>query len=180
MVGGYFLSLLFLPIQAPMSPNLAKALNNPALREASYTLPDGTIVIDPKKRASSPNLAAALQNPYLKNASYTLPDGTIIIDPRKPVSPNLSSALQNPTLRNASYMLPEGTVVTDPNAPISPHLATVSHEFTYFALYVPPQSPNSFLFSCVLISFLCSSTSSYIPSLSLWGTAISYKLHWFM
>lgn len=52
-------------------------------------LPDGTIIVDPRK-PKSPNLAAALQNPYLKGVSYTLPDGTIIIDPRKPVGPDLS------------------------------------------------------------------------------------------
>lgn len=119
-----FLTLLSLLIQHSISPNLAKALNNPALREASYSLPDGTIVIDSKKQ-KSPNLAAALQNPYLKSASYTLPDGTIIIDPRKPVSPNLSNALQNSALRNASFTLPEG--VHDPNATISPNLAKVSY-----------------------------------------------------
>lgn len=122
----FFFILLSLLFQQPISPNLAKALNNPALREASYSLPDGTIVVDPKKQ-KSPNLTAALQNPYLRSASYTLPDGTIIIDPRKPVSPNLSNALQNSALRNASFILPEG--VQDPNTPISPNLAKVSHEF---------------------------------------------------
>lgn len=116
-----------------MSPNLAKALKNPALREASYTLPDGTIVIDPKKE-KSPTLAAALQNPYLKSASYTLPDGTIIIDPRKPASPNLSKALQNSALRDATFALPEG--IQDPNIPMSPDLAKVSHRFSHFFIFV--------------------------------------------
>lgn len=120
------LCLCSLFIQQPISPNLAKALTNPALREASYSLPNGTIVIDPRKQ-KSPNLAAALQNPYLKNASYTLPDGTIVIDPRKPFSPNLSSALQNSSLRNASFTLPEG--VHDPNKPIPPNLAKVSYGY---------------------------------------------------
>ena len=127
------LSLLF---QQPISPNLAKALSNPALREASYSLPDGTIVIDPKKQ-KSPNLAAALRNPYLKSASYTLPDGTIIIDPRKPLSPNLSRALQNSALRDASFTLPEG--VQDPNIPVSPNLAKVSYQaFIVNFLFVFP------------------------------------------
>lgn len=99
-------------------------MENPALREASYSLPDGTIVIDPKKE-KSPTLASALQNPYLKSASYTLPDGTIIIDPRIPASPNLSNALQNSSaLRDASFSLPEG--IRDPNLPISPNLIQVS------------------------------------------------------
>lgn len=130
-----FLALLCLLVQQPISPNLAKALNNPALREASYSLPDGTIVIDSKKE-KSPNLTAALQNPYLKSASYTLPDGTIIIDPRKPVSPNLSSALQNSALRNANFTLPEG--VHDPNTPISPNLAKVSYGFRFLGFLCFP------------------------------------------
>ena len=116
--------------QMPMSPNLARALNNPAVRRASYSLPDGTIMIDPNQ-ASSPSLTAALQNPYLKSAAYTLPDGTIIIDPRKPLSPNLSGALQNSALKSASYKLPDGTVITDPNAPISPNLARVSETSSF-------------------------------------------------
>lgn len=98
-------------------------MENPALREASYSLPDGTIVIDPKKE-ESPTLASALQNPYLKGASYTLPDGTIIFDPRKPASPNLSNALQNSALRDVSFTLPEG--IRNPNTPISPNLIQVS------------------------------------------------------
>ena len=122
-------------VQQPISPDLAKALNNPALREASFSLPDGTIVIDPKKQ-KSPNLTAALQNPYLKSASYTLPDGTVIIDPWKPVSPKLSEALQNSALRNASFTLPEG--VRDPNIPMSPNLAKVSHTFKLFGLLCFP------------------------------------------
>lgn len=109
-------------IKQPVSPNLAKVLNNPALREASYSLPDGTIVIDPRK-PKSPTLNAALQNPYLKSASYTLPDGTIIIDPRKPASPNLGSVLQSSALRDASMTLPQG--INDPNTPISPNLIQV-------------------------------------------------------
>lgn len=123
--------MLSLPIKQPVSPDLVKALNNPALREASYSLPDGTIVIDPKKE-KSPTLAAALQNPFLKSASYTLPDGTIIIDPRKPASPNLSNALRNSALRDASYTLPQG--IHDPNTPISPNLVQASYRFNSFLL----------------------------------------------
>lgn len=115
-------------VQHPISPNLSRALNNPAIREASYSLPDGTIVID-SKAEKTPNLTAALQNPYLKSASYTLPDGTIIIDPRKPTSPNLSNALQHSSLRNASFTLPQG--VRDPNTPVSPNLAKVSYKWSF-------------------------------------------------
>lgn len=119
-------------IKQTVSPNLAKALNNPALREASYSLPDGTIVIDPRK-PKSPTLNAALQNPYLKSASYTLPDGTIIIDPRKPASPNLGSVLQSSALRDASLRLPQG--INDPNSPISPNLMQVYFQLQVFHLH---------------------------------------------
>lgn len=149
------LALLSLLVQQPISPNLAKALNNSALRDASYSLPDGTIVIDPKKQMS-PNLTAALQNPYLKSASYTLPDGTIIIDPRKPVSPNLSGALQNSALRNASFSLPEG--VHDPNIPMSPNLAKVSHGFRLWIFMFPFTFTLAINFLCVLIYY------SFLPS----------------
>lgn len=33
----------------PKSPNLLAALQNPYLKTVSYTLPDGTIIIDPRK-----------------------------------------------------------------------------------------------------------------------------------
>lgn len=120
-------------VQHPISPNLARALNNPALRQASYSLPDGTLVIDPKTQ-KSPNLTAALQNPYLRGASYTLPDGTIIIDPRKAASPNLSSALQNSSLMNASFTLPDG--VQNPNTPVSPNLAKVKHGTRLYCVFL--------------------------------------------
>lgn len=59
------------------------------MKAASYTLPDGSVIIDPRK-PKSPSLLAALQNPHLQGVSYTLPDGTVIIDPRKPLGPDLS------------------------------------------------------------------------------------------
>lgn len=148
-----FLSMFSLLIKQPVSPNLAKALNNPALREASYSLPDGTIVIDPKKE-KSPTLTAALQNPYLKSASYTLPDGTIIIDPRKPVPPNLSKALKNSALRDTSFALPEG--IHDPNTPISPNLLKVSYGFRLCFFFI-------LTFTSPVCVCVCSITSSSLP-----------------
>ncbi|XP_008290678.1 unconventional myosin-XV [Stegastes partitus] len=136
--------------QVPFAP---AALQNPYLKSASYTLPDGTIIIDPRKPVSpnlsnalqnsalrgasftlpegvhdpnvpvSPNLAKALNNPALKGASFTLPDGTIIVDPRKPKSPNLAAALQNPYLKGVSYTLPDGTIIIDPRKPVGPNLS---------------------------------------------------------
>ncbi|KAM9391088.1 uncharacterized protein ACWYII_034144, partial [Salvelinus alpinus] len=131
-------------------PNLAAALMNPALKTASYTLPDGTIAIGPQQQ-KNPNLSAALSNPYLKSVSYTLPDGTIIIDPRKPVSPSLGRALQNPALMNTSYTLPDGTI-RDPNAPISPnlssalnnpHLKSASYTLPDGSIIIDPRKPRS-------------------------------------
>ncbi|KAM9485945.1 LOW QUALITY PROTEIN: uncharacterized protein ACWYII_004793, partial [Salvelinus alpinus] len=131
-------------------PNLAAALMNPALKTASYTLPDGTIIIDPRKPVS-PSLGRALQNPALMNTSYTLPDGTIIIDPRKPVSPSLGRALQNPALMNTSYTLPDGTI-RNPNAPISPnlssalnnpHLKSASYTLPDGSIIIDPRKPRS-------------------------------------
>lgn len=40
----------------PKSPNLLAALQNPYLKTVSYTLPDGTIIIDPRKPVT-PNLS---------------------------------------------------------------------------------------------------------------------------
>lgn len=68
------------------SPTLAAALQNPYLKSASYTLPDGTIIIDPRKPAS-PNLSKALQNSALRDTSFVLPEG--IHDPNTPISPDL-------------------------------------------------------------------------------------------
>lgn len=69
------------------SANLTAALQNPYLKSASYTLPDGTIIIDPRKPAS-PNLSGALRNSALMNASFSLPDG--VRDPSTPIPPNLA------------------------------------------------------------------------------------------
>ena len=144
-------------VKQPISPNLNKALNNPALRKASFSLPDGTIVINSKK-PHSPDLTAALQNPYLKIASYTLPDGTIIIDPRKPVSPNLSSAIQSSMLNISSFALPDG--VRDPGTPISPNLAKVYDVFrsikcfSHVSPLFPPVCYSRRLMSVTLSLFL--------------------------
>uniref|UniRef100_A0AAV2LKU1 Myosin motor domain-containing protein n=1 Tax=Knipowitschia caucasica TaxID=637954 RepID=A0AAV2LKU1_KNICA len=120
----------------PKSPNLSAALNNPYLRGASYTLPDGTIIIDPRKPVS-PNLSAALQNSALRNASYSLPEG--VKDPNVPVSPNLAKALNNPALRGATYQLSDGTYIVDPNKPKTPNLrAALQNPYLKSASYTLP------------------------------------------
>ncbi|TNN75923.1 Unconventional myosin-XV [Liparis tanakae] len=137
----------------PSSPMLGGALRNQQLMQASYRLPDGSLVspyaASPSspllgramqnqqvrgasytlpdgsviRQSISPNLAKALSNPALREASYTLPDGTIVIDPKTPKSPNLSAALLNPYLKSASYTLPDGTIIIDPRKPLSPNLS---------------------------------------------------------
>ncbi|XP_075948058.1 unconventional myosin-XV [Anarhichas minor] len=111
----------------PSSPMLGSALQNQQLMQASYRLPDGTLVSPYAASPSSPLLGNALQNQQLRGASYTLPDGSVIRDPRipqKPMSPNLSRALQNQNVKTATYTLPDGTII-DPRQqqPISPNLA---------------------------------------------------------
>ncbi|XP_059190123.1 unconventional myosin-XV [Centropristis striata] len=113
--------------QPPSSPMLGSALQNRQLMQASYRLPDGTLMSPYATTPSSPLLGNALQNQQLRGASYTLPDGSVIRDPRipqKPMSPNLSRALQNQNVRGASYTLPDGTII-DPRQQqsISPNLA---------------------------------------------------------
>ncbi|XP_029285862.1 unconventional myosin-XV [Cottoperca gobio] len=109
------------------SPMLGSALQNSQLMQASYRLPDGSLVSPYAHPSSSPLLGSALQNRQVRGASYTLPDGSVIRDPRvpqKPMSPNLSRALQNRDVKTASYTLPDGTII-DPRQqqPISPNLA---------------------------------------------------------
>ncbi|KAK7929364.1 hypothetical protein WMY93_005759 [Mugilogobius chulae] len=110
----------------PVSSQVAKpsaALQNPYLKSASYTLPDGTIIIDPRKPVG-PNLSNALLNEHLRKASYQVPEGSLHIPGQKP---NLSFALrQNRTLRSQGlYQLSDSSVlsgVPNPTPRISPEL----------------------------------------------------------
>ncbi|XP_041640053.1 unconventional myosin-XV [Cheilinus undulatus] len=142
--------------QPPSSPMLGRALQNPQLMQASYRLPDGTLMSPYPQTPSSPLLGQALQNQQVRGASYTLPDGSVIRDPRvpqKPMSPNLSKALQNQDLRNATYTLPDGTIV-DPRQqqPISPNLAKAldnkalreaSYSLPDGTIVIDPKKPKS-------------------------------------
>ncbi|GLD74594.1 unconventional myosin-XV, partial [Lates japonicus] len=124
---------------------LSSALQNPALRQATYRLPDGSLVTrtepaEPSSVASplsSPMLSSALLNPSLRQATYRLPDGTLITrtEPTSapsPSSPILSSALLNPSVRKATYRLPDGTLVTR-NEPV-PEPITASSSMLSSAL----------------------------------------------
>lgn len=109
-----------------LSPSmLSNALQNPSLRQATYRLPDGTLVtrtepVEPspgQSPLSSSMLSSALLNPSLRQATYRLPDGTLVTrtEPTPAPSPSssmLSSALLNPNVRKATYRLPDGTLVT--------------------------------------------------------------------
>uniref|UniRef100_A0A7N6C2Q6 Myosin XVAa n=1 Tax=Anabas testudineus TaxID=64144 RepID=A0A7N6C2Q6_ANATE len=110
---------------------LSSALQNPSLRQATYRLPDGSLVTrtEPAEpfsgpsSLSSPVLSSALLNPNLRQATYRLPDGTLVTrtEPTpapSPSSPMLSSALLNPNVRKATYKLPDGTLVTR-NEPVA-------------------------------------------------------------
>ncbi|KAF1394775.1 hypothetical protein PFLUV_G00004650 [Perca fluviatilis] len=140
----------------PSSPMLGSALLNSQLTQASYRLPDGTLVSPYAHTPSSPLLGHALQNRQVRGASYTLPDGSVIMDPRipqKPMSPNLSRALQNQNVRTASYVLPDGTII-DPRQQqaISPNLAkalsnpalrAASYSLPDGTIVIDPKKPKS-------------------------------------
>lgn len=62
----------------PSSPRIGQAIQNPQLMQASYQLPDGTLVSPYADPRSSPLLGQALQNQQVRQASYILPDGSVI------------------------------------------------------------------------------------------------------
>jgi len=62
----------------PSSPMLGGALRNQQLMQASYRLPDGSLVSPYAASPSSPLLGRAMQNQQVRGASYTLPDGSVI------------------------------------------------------------------------------------------------------
>ncbi|KAM7372261.1 hypothetical protein PAMP_009441 [Pampus punctatissimus] len=122
-----------------MSPSvLSNALQNPSLRQATFQLPDGSLVTrtEPAEPSlgssplSSSMLSSALLNPSLRQATYHLPDGTLVTrtepTPAPSLSsPKLSSALLNPNVRKATYRLPDGTLITR-NEPVPESVTTSS------------------------------------------------------
>lgn len=81
-----------------------QALLNQNVRNASYRLPDGSLVM-PGQKPTSPNLAAALrQNQGLRSAGlFHLSESSVFSGAPKPTSPNVVSALQNEELRGVTY-----------------------------------------------------------------------------
>lgn len=64
--------------QPPSSPTLGRAMQNPQVMQASYRLPDGTLVSPYADSSTSPMLNRALQNQQIRGASYILPDGSVV------------------------------------------------------------------------------------------------------
>lgn len=64
--------------QPPSSPTLGRAMQNQQVMQASYRLPDGTLVSPYADSGTSPVLSHALQNQQIRGASYILPDGSVI------------------------------------------------------------------------------------------------------
>lgn len=63
---------------SPSSPMLGNALQNQQLMQASYRLPDGSLVSPYGNVPSSPMLGSALQNQQIRGAAFSLPDGSVI------------------------------------------------------------------------------------------------------
>ncbi|XP_041868353.1 unconventional myosin-XV [Melanotaenia boesemani] len=106
-----------------LSPSaLSNALQNSSLRQATYRLPDGSLITrnEPAEQpppVSSSMLSSALLNPNVRKATYKLPDGTLVTrnEPAPESSSTmLSSALLNANVRKASYRLPDGSILTRP------------------------------------------------------------------
>lgn len=64
--------------QPPSSPTLGRAMQNQQVMQASYRLPNGTLVSPYADSSTSPVLSRALQNQQIRGASYILPDGSVI------------------------------------------------------------------------------------------------------
>ena len=77
---------------------------NESLRNASYQLPDDSLVI-PGQKPSAPNLAAALrQNQTMRSTGlYNLSKSSVLSGAPKPSTPRITSALQNEDLQGAHY-----------------------------------------------------------------------------
>ncbi|TWW58889.1 Unconventional myosin-XV [Takifugu flavidus] len=144
--------------------------------QASYRLPDGTLVSPYADSGTSPMLSNALQNQQIRGASYILPDGSVVRDPylpQKPMSPSLYKALQNQNVKTASYTLPDGTII-DPREqqPVSPNLAKVlnnpalreaSYSLPDGTIVIDPRKPKSPTLNAALQNPYLKSASYTLP-----------------
>ncbi|KAI3353346.1 hypothetical protein L3Q82_019878 [Scortum barcoo] len=149
---------------APSSPMLSGALQNQAIRHASFVTPLGP---EPSRAVgmgemapeyiepyapSSPTLSGAMQNQVIRNASYVPAlqrPMSPYEQPMAPSSPMLSRALQNQAIQDASYVSPLQRPVSpyeQPMVPSSPMLSgALQNQAVRDASYVSPlrrpQSP---------------------------------------
>lgn len=77
---------------------------NNSLRNASYQLPDGSLII-PGQKPSTPSLAGALrQHQAIRSPSlFHLPDKSVLTGAPKPTPPNLAAALRRDNLQGVTY-----------------------------------------------------------------------------
>ncbi|KAM7394545.1 hypothetical protein PAMP_021340 [Pampus punctatissimus] len=146
-------------VVTPSSPVLSGALQNQAIRQASFSSPLGphtaqvglaTEYADPYV-PSSPMLSAAMQNQAIRDASYVASlqrPASPYEQPMAPSSPMLSGALQNQAVRDASYASPLQRPMSpyeQPMAPSSPMLSgALQNQAVRDASYASPlQRPAS-------------------------------------
>ncbi|KAM4603322.1 unconventional myosin-XV [Polymixia lowei] len=153
---------------APSSPMLSGALQNRAVRQASFASPLGPqpTIYDPQgvgmgemspyeqpMAPSSPMLSGAMQNQIIRDASYASPLQRPVSpyeQPMAPSSPMLSGAMQNQILRDASYASPLQRPMSpyeQPMAPSSPMLSGAMQnqalrEASYASPFQRPVSPH--------------------------------------
>ncbi|XP_034543238.1 unconventional myosin-XV [Notolabrus celidotus] len=148
----------------PSSPMLSGALQNQAIRQASFASPLGpqpAQVVGVSEMAveygepyvpMSPMLSGAIQNQALRDASYISPlqrPMSPYEQPMAPPSPMLSEALRNQALQNASYASPLQRPMSPYEQPLPPHSPMLSgalqNQAVRDASYVSPfqrsQSP---------------------------------------
>lgn len=77
---------------------------NDSLRNASYQLSDGSLII-PGQKPSTPNLAAALrQHQAMRSPSvFHLPEKSVLTGAPRPTPPNLAAALRKDNLQGVTY-----------------------------------------------------------------------------
>ncbi|XP_070771513.1 unconventional myosin-XV [Enoplosus armatus] len=149
---------------APSSPMLSGALQNQAIRQASFASPLGpepaqvvgmgemaTEYVEPYA-PSSPSLSGAMRNQAIRDASYVSSlqrPMSPYEQPIAPSSPMLSGALQNQAVRDASYYSPLQMPMSPHEQPMPPSSPMLSgalqnqavREASYASPLQRPQSP---------------------------------------
>ncbi|KAM8880381.1 unconventional myosin-XV [Spinachia spinachia] len=148
---------------APSSPMLSGALQNQAIRRASFSSPfsaEPSQMVDMGGMVTEyvepyappyPTLSGAIQNQVIQDASFvsTLPSSMSPYEqPMSPSSPMLSRALQNQAILDASYASPLQRPLSpyeEPMPPTSPMLSrALQNQTVRDASYVSPlQRPQS-------------------------------------